>query len=786
MMSSVSSISQAATGSVKKYHSLPSDKQSPKPLRRNNFDGLIGLVNIGNSCYMNSALQALSNCPPFRQFLIECLTTQRNQNVSTALSLLFSKMWRSERNPGHLNPRQISATMRQRMFRGSQQQDAQEFIRCLLCQIHEEISIPLPAYYQEYHQGVIAKIDVSEIHHQDGGNRVRNASVVSVESLESQVSKSSLSSAGSFTKLVVNSSHSLTNEISSSLPVMKTKRSLSLPNSPSIKPKLSTKALYNQVTEGLQKGKIAYQAVANSTSDTTSKEDQKEKDLFPWCDNDIIVVDIVTSHASIEKRDNDSLENCDGVRERTKKCSQSRQTDRVKQKEKCSIITEIFQGELESRVNCLQCMKVSVTREPFQDLSLPIPGRKDMTTIRKQQHIPDHGSTSPEQSPQSLTSRMCRMWQYVYDWTHDVVTGPSTTLEDCMRAFFDTSDLSGDNRYFCEHCKSFQNSKKEMTIIKLPEVLCVHLKRFRYDAFFATKISRFIEFPLSDLDMSAFKKSNDRDSSECLYELMSVVTHFGGAGGGHYVAYAKNNQLNTWYEFNDSHVTSVSTDTVQNSEGYLLFYKRISPHPREQINIVDIIPPPGTTIPSDDVCYISRHWLLLKNSCCNPGPIIPYQYACQHGGILPGKEEAAKLLAVPIRKEVWDDLVRKYGGGPLVRSLDTCEICQNYLSDLKERRKKEKEDINQIQTSNKGKPETYLLSTIWLKQWQNFIHCDSLEVDPPGQVDNSTLLLCTTDQSIKLNTKSQYRHIVYEIWRYFLDVYGGGPTITTQPETIDI
>ena len=43
--------------------------------------------------------------------------------------------------------------------------------------------------------------------------------------------------------------------------------------------------------------------------------------------------------------------------------------------------------------------------------------------------------------------------------------------------------------------------------------------------------------------------------------------------GGHYVAYAKNNQLNTWYEFNDSHVTSVSTDTVQNSEGYLLFYK---------------------------------------------------------------------------------------------------------------------------------------------------------------------------------------------------------------------
>ena len=39
-----------------------------------------------------------------------------------------------------------------------------------------------------------------------------------------------------------------------------------------------------------------------------------------------------------------------------------------------SVVTEIFQGELESRVKCLQCSKVSVTREPFQDLSLPIPG----------------------------------------------------------------------------------------------------------------------------------------------------------------------------------------------------------------------------------------------------------------------------------------------------------------------------------------------------------------------------------------------------------------------------
>ena len=43
--------------------------------------------------------------------------------------------------------------------------------------------------------------------------------------------------------------------------------------------------------------------------------------------------------------------------------------------------------------------------------------------------------------------------------------------------------------------------------------------------------------------------------------------------GGHYVAYAKNSQGNTWHEFNDTHVTPISSSTVQDTEGYVLFYR---------------------------------------------------------------------------------------------------------------------------------------------------------------------------------------------------------------------
>lgn len=68
-----------------------------------------------------------------------------------------------------------------------------------------------------------------------------------------------------------------------------------------------------------------------------------------------------------------------------------------------------------------------------------------------------------------------------------------------------------------------------MKIAALPEVLCVHLKRFRFDAYLSTKISRHIRFPLTGLDLASFMSQDTRQTH--LYDLNAVITHYGGAGG---------------------------------------------------------------------------------------------------------------------------------------------------------------------------------------------------------------------------------------------------------------
>ena len=66
----------------------------------------------------------------------------------------------------------------------------------------------------------------------------------------------------------------------------------------------------------------------------------------------------------------------------------------------------------------------------------------------------------------------------------------------------------------------------------------------------------------------------DPSCAGATYDLIAVSNHFGGMGGGHYTAYAKNGVDQRWYNFDDSSVSSADEDSVCSKAAYVLFYQR--------------------------------------------------------------------------------------------------------------------------------------------------------------------------------------------------------------------
>ena len=54
------------------------------------------------------------------------------------------------------------------------------------------------------------------------------------------------------------------------------------------------------------------------------------------------------------------------------------------------------------------------------------------------------------------------------------------SISSCLKIFSSTEILSGDEKFFCDTCRSKQEAQKRIKIKKLPLILVLHLKRFKY------------------------------------------------------------------------------------------------------------------------------------------------------------------------------------------------------------------------------------------------------------------------------------------------------------------
>uniref|UniRef100_A0A672LXN4 ubiquitinyl hydrolase 1 n=1 Tax=Sinocyclocheilus grahami TaxID=75366 RepID=A0A672LXN4_SINGR len=170
----------------------------------------------------------------------------------------------------------------------------------------------------------------------------------------------------------------------------------------------------------------------------------------------------------------------------------------------------------------------------------------------------------------------------------------SCTLDECFELYTKEEQLAPDDAWKCPHCKQLQQGTVQMSLWTLPDILILHLKRFRQVGECRNKLSTLVQFPLTGLNMGRHmvKRSNcarpppgwkqqahhwpeaNRHTLTFLYDLYAVCNHHGGMHGGHYTAYCRNSVDGQWYAYDDSSVEPVPEGEVCTRGAYILFYQR--------------------------------------------------------------------------------------------------------------------------------------------------------------------------------------------------------------------
>ncbi|OTB02303.1 hypothetical protein M426DRAFT_24785 [Hypoxylon sp. CI-4A] len=193
-------------------------------------------------------------------------------------------------------------------------------------------------------------------------------------------------------------------------------------------------------------------------------------------------------------------------------------------------VHDIFEGVLTSETKCLTCETASRRDETFLDLSID---------------LEEHSSVTA-----------------------------------CLQKFSAEEMLCERNKFHCDHCGGLQEAEKRMKIKRLPRVLALHLKRFKYTEDYS-RLQKLFHRVVYPYQLRMFNTTEDAEDPDRLYELYAVVIHIGGnAYHGHYVSVIKTEDRG-WLLFDDEMVEPVDKHYVRNFFGdkpgmacaYVLFYQ---------------------------------------------------------------------------------------------------------------------------------------------------------------------------------------------------------------------
>ncbi|GLH04172.1 Ubiquitin carboxyl-terminal hydrolase nonstop [Gryllus bimaculatus] len=193
--------------------------------------------------------------------------------------------------------------------------------------------------------------------------------------------------------------------------------------------------------------------------------------------------------------------------------------------------------------------------------------------------------------------------------------GGTVTLEECFELYTKAEVLGAEDAWHCPYCNRKQEVVKKLGLWSLPDILVIHLKRFRQQSCkqrSTSKLTTLVDFPLYGFDMSPHlatrlpitgppgivnspsngpqgggvlgglgwspwkrPRRTPQRPDDNVYDLYAICNHHGeDLQGGHYTAYCRNPYDTQWYCFDDTRVEPVSDTGLVTAAAYILFYQR--------------------------------------------------------------------------------------------------------------------------------------------------------------------------------------------------------------------
>ncbi len=526
------------------------------------IQGRCGLTNLGNTCYMNSGLQCLSNIPFFRQALLN-LPKESITGITLELRQLFEQMWESEsvigdpsafkRELGLVNPR----------FSGFSQEDTSEMLSFVLDAIHKQsvgkVSNKEPLETDPSDPPHV-QLEKAWVHHYGPGR-------------DSIVSKAFM---GMFRSTVTCSECATESVTFEPFDMV----SLPIPKPPA---KIHF-ALLLQDSEPIQKS-----VTVGTASGTVGELLATLPELKGVPTGRLVIVRTVQmsyQHVSLESSVAELQPSYADLRLSVMEFSTPMEEDErlvVINRDYSTTVAVVagktmadvyakYRGWAKANLDSIgfpmdDDIDAQLTLEQWntlvkEDEDIPTSYRHTATlptlTMRAAAHNPDLREALAQIEP------LARPRASAPD-----VDDEGVTLLDCMDAEFGGDDLSGSNMWVCPTCKEARPATKRQQLVRTPPTLIFHLRRFDAGHGWGAKVDTFVDFPehLSLDDLDGLIDGHRR------YRLAAVSHHSGSLSFGHYTATGR--QGEAWRYFNDSSVSETSISRAQSHDAFILMYEAV-------------------------------------------------------------------------------------------------------------------------------------------------------------------------------------------------------------------